>query len=294
MPMCLSLALHMGLAMVLVFMGIFVTTQKTERVPIIPTVGDVSRFKSTFTSPDGPSGKKHKAPSRFEPRDGGGVISDNRTKVSPIDQTGTSPGPHGLPGLIGTDGDITKFLGPDISDHPSIFPRPTTGAKFILFVIDRSGSMVDTFEDVKNELTSVISRLEPNQQFHVILLGEGQKVIENTPRNFVPASAAQKDGFVDFLETVRATGATNPLPALTRAFDLLDKAGPGGKVLYLLTDGAFPDNSGVAALVKARNADKKVRINTILYGSQSMEAQNLLERIAESSGGSYKYTSAGG
>jgi len=110
----------------------------------------------------------------------------------------------------------------------------------------------------------------------------------------VEASDEQKALAVEFLNTVTASSKTDPLPALGRAFDVLDKAAPddsgkSDKLIYLLTDGVFPDNGAVFQLLHDRNARKDVHISTFNYGSRSPVAIQVLKQIAEDYGGKYTY-----
>ena len=103
-----------------------------------------------------------------------------------------------------------------------------SAAQNIVYVIDRSGSMLDTFDYVRRELAKSITALNAEQDFHVIFFAAGAP-IENPPKKFVSATDDKKKEAVSFLSTVRPEGQSNPLPALTRAFDLLDKAAPAKK-----------------------------------------------------------------
>ena len=78
--------------------------------------------------------------------------------------------------------------------------------------------------------------------------------------------------------------------AIKRAFEVLDKADPKkpGKIIYLLTDGVFPDNDAVIKELKKLNAKNEVQINTILYDDKSAEAVKVLQKIADDSGGKFK------
>ncbi len=60
-------------------------------------------------------------------------------------------------------------------------------AHHVVFVIDRSGSMIDTFDYVRQEMIASISRLSAQQNFHIILFAAGPP-IENGPRRLVPAT----------------------------------------------------------------------------------------------------------
>ena len=166
----------------------------------------------------------------------------------------------------------------------------------VCYVIDRSGSMIDTFDAVRQEMLVSISRMRPIQDFHIILFAEGSpKELEH--KRLVSATDRYKEDAAKFLEPVRAEGKTDPVPALNRAFDVLASADitkRQGKLIYLLTDGVFPDNAKVLDAVRKRNGgDKKtVLINTYLYGNRPPEAEKVLQAIAAENGGRYKYVSS--
>jgi uncharacterized protein with von Willebrand factor type A (vWA) domain len=168
-------------------------------------------------------------------------------------------------------------------------------AYHVVYVIDRSGSMIDTFGSVRQEMLISISHLRPPQDFHVILFAAGApKELEH--RRLVPATGSYKGDVGRFLEPIRAEGKTDPVPALNRAFDVLAGADPKlpGKLIYLLTDGVFPDNQKVLDVIRKRNAGAKkdVLINTFLYGNRPPEAEKVLQTIAAENGGLYKFVSA--
>ena len=165
-------------------------------------------------------------------------------------------------------------------------------AKYVVYVIDRSGSMLSTFDAVRFEMLKSIGDLDPRQNFHVIFFSEGAPV-EPVEKRLVPANSEFKAKACEGLRGVFAKGQTDPIPALTRAFDVLDKTDVGGKVLYLLTDAAFPDNQKVIDLCKSRNGNKKdVHIYTFLYGDRPKEAEDAMKKIAADNGGKYKFVSA--
>ena len=162
----------------------------------------------------------------------------------------------------------------------------------IVYVTDRAGSMVESFDIVRNEIMISISRLGKQQDFHVVLMGRG-KPLEPIARKLTPGTPRHKEEAAGFLDEVRAAGRTDPLPALRRAFEVLAKADPKrpGKLIYLLTDGNFPDNAAVLALVRKLNKDKAVRIHTYLYGNRPPAAVKVLKQIAKESDGKYKFVS---
>ena len=181
-----------------------------------------------------------------------------------------------------------RYVGPATS-----FFGQGGNAHHVCYVVDRSGSMVDSFDSVRREMLLSIGRLEPVQDFHVILFAEGPPV-ENKPGRLVTATARHKQEAARFLESVRADGTNDPIPALERAFEILSKADPDrpGKLIYLLTDGNFPDNAAVVNFIRKRNRRKDVKIHTCLLGACPTEAVTVMTDIAAENGGRYKNVEA--
>lgn len=179
---------------------------------------------------------------------------------------------------------------------PSSFSGAKGEAYNVVYMIDRSGSMVAGFDQVRRELLKSIDSLDSRQYFHVVFFG-GRRPIENPPRKLVRATEANKQAAKAFIETVASSGVTQPIPAINRAFDVLRKARKSrpGKIIYLLTDGdftgemRFTDNEAVLAAIRSRNADREVVIHTLLYGQRSAEGEKVLKTIAEENGGKYRF-----
>ena len=87
-------------------------------------------------------------------------------------------------------------------------------------------------------------------------------------------------------DTVTTTGTTNPIPPLEMAFKLKPK------LIYLLTDGDFPDNDAVKAAIDRLNKDKAARVNVILFGSGKEASRpfvDLMKQIARENGGAFNH-----
>jgi len=165
-------------------------------------------------------------------------------------------------------------------------------AHHVVYLIDRSGSMFDTFDAVKNEIANSVKDLRLVQDFHVIMFADGEP-LEKLPMGLTPPSDKYKLMLADFLEKVRAERTTNPVKAIVRAFDVLARANKKpGKIIYMLTDGAFPDNEAVLAIIRQKNIKKSVLINTFLYGSRPPIAEAVMKKIANENGGRYRYVSS--
>ncbi len=173
----------------------------------------------------------------------------------------------------------------------------------VVFVIDRSGSMVGEFGDVKTQMVEYIAKMRPPQDFHVVLFAEG-KALENKPKRLVLASDINKEEVVDFLFSpdVIPGGKTTVLPALQRAFAVLKKAdmsnGKRGKLIYLLTDGDFSGGGGgspykglvgneaVLKWLQDNNSSKEVHVSALLYGNEKT-AVKVMKTIARENGGKF-------
>ncbi|RJP35440.1 MAG: hypothetical protein C4547_09560 [Phycisphaerales bacterium] len=186
---------------------------------------------------------------------------------------------------IGTGGaDFSKYgLEGPAAPGPQFFDAggaKAAGARRIVYVVDRSGSMSGTFALVRAELIESVNRLRRSQKFHVVFFNEG-KPLENPPRRLVGAIPSQKEALKAFLDSgeVSPGGGTDPIPAMRRAFDV------DPDLIFFLTDGDFSPQ----LLVKLEewNADRAVRIFTIAYFSR--EGAELLERIAREHRGEFRY-----
>ena len=159
----------------------------------------------------------------------------------------------------------------------------------IVYLVDRSGSMFDMINAVKNDILNSAKVLDPIQNFHVIMLADGDP-LEKKPMFLTPSIEKHKIALAGFLANTRAEGRTNPVKGINRAFDTLAKMKKcPGKVINLLTDGTFPDNQAVFMAIRARNRKKDVMINTFLIGKKTPIAVKVMQQIAKENGGKYRY-----
>jgi hypothetical protein len=152
------------------------------------------------------------------------------------------------------------------------------GARRIVYVVDRSGSMLDTFVHVQEELKRSINELRRSQKFHVIFFNTGEP-LENPPKRPIAAIKAQKKKFFAFLDNVFPEGSTHPERAMRRAL------GTEPDLIYFLTDGEF--HPSLLPKLDNWNKDRRVRIFTIAFFDQA--GAELLERIAREHGGDFKF-----
>jgi hypothetical protein len=191
--------------------------------------------------------------------DGGGVLS----------QFGVPGGGMGL-------GPKSPFMG--ISGN----------ARHVVYVCDSSGSMLNKFPSLKQEIRKAIDVLKPQQSFGLIFFSDPERKPQSLGPALLPATPDIKRNAYRFLDSVSTSGSTDPLPGLELAF----KQKP--QLIYLLTDGDFPDNAAVLRRIKDLNRDKLVKINAIVFvdvASAEKSIVDLMQQIARENGGVFKVVS---
>ena len=293
-PWALSVAVHGGVLVILSFALMFIAETGAEEEIIVPnarlsdrpggrlsadtheTVGDPA--PQTAQTTDRQFSKPLEAP-----------LLDEIEEADVADLIGLGPG-----ATAGTTGDLAPSEGARGDGPKSRFFGAGGNAHHIVYVSDHSGSMLDSYDIVHAEIARSIGALSETQSFHVILLTGGRPK-EKPPRRLVPATDAHKLAAARFLKNVaKPQGQTDPIPALTRALEVLARADRSrkGKLIYLLTDGEFRGLHGrkeVLELLAEANRDKQVHVNTILHYHSLPEAEELLRQIARDSGGTYTF-----
>ena len=184
-----------------------------------------------------------------------------------------------------TSTNLTSSVGgADFFGMPSSEGRGGGNAYRIIYVVDRSGSMAETFDFVRDELKRTIRSLKKKQYFHVIFFSDTTPV-ENPPGQMVPATVANKRAVAKFLDTVVAARGTKPGKAMERAFKTTNDDGYGPQLIYFLTDGEF--DPVLLEQLATWNRKKSVKINTISFLFEG--GGRLLQQIAEHLGGRYKH-----
>jgi uncharacterized protein with von Willebrand factor type A (vWA) domain len=146
--------------------------------------------------------------------------------------------------------------------------------------------MQPRMDSLRNELKRSIDILQPIQAFNVLFFRD-EKVLTASQSQLLMANPENKRKTYDFLGEVESRGGTDPVPALTMAF----RQRP--QLIYLLTDGDFPDNERVIRKIRELNREKRVKVNTIAFISSSDEDAvkgfvAVLKQIAQENGGQFK------
>ncbi len=280
MPWVISAFFHLGLFVIMLFIVMVSGADKIDKEEkTIPDVVDIKTPMAKLDAHENPAETPSDTPKRAREYSKHQSKSPSKTKrqAEVIGIAGDSGGAAGaFDRSEGGGGSMSNFMG-------------TKGqADHIVFVIDRSGSMVDSFDRLRQEMRKSIAMLSDKQDFHVIMFAEGEPK-ESTSKRLVPANEDNKLRVGPWLDEIRPEGQTDPIPALRRAFEVLSLAKTNkGKLIYLLTDGVFPDNDKVIEFIRARNKGAEVQINTFLYGGYEEEAVRVLDLIAKENRGEFR------
>jgi hypothetical protein len=171
-------------------------------------------------------------------------------------------------------------------DGNAMFFRCRIPARKIAFVCDASGSMLPKFASLQNELSKAVENLKPIQGFNLIFFQN--QSCDSFSTELSPATPGNKQKASSFLHDVIPQGTTDPLPGLEMAF----RQKP--QMIYLLTDGDFPDNQAVLRKIRELDADHRVKVYTIAFvddADKDTDFVALLQQIARETGGIYKHIS---
>jgi len=156
-------------------------------------------------------------------------------------------------------------------------------ADSIVYVLDRSGSMSDTFSLLQRELMRALGSLDQDQLFNVIWFSEG-KATELAPRMLKATMENKREAF-EAIKKIVPSGQTEPIDAIRRALTYRPD------VMFMLSDGDFgEENDKVIRMIRERNRDQKTIVNTILFVYDTTgDGQRVLKTIAQTNGGTFKH-----
>ena len=203
---------------------------------------------------------------------GTGTGAGNGTGVGSGTGDGGGPlAPFGIPGGGGGIGPKSPFMG--VSGN----------AMQVVYLCDSSGSMMNKFDTLRQELRKAADGLKPIQSFDIIFFSE-DKFVALDKQLMLAVPEAKRKAY-DFLDKTAPHGSSDPIPGLQAAF----AAKP--QLIYILTDGDFPNNDQVLGEIRRLNKDKKVKINTIAFMDRGEAYEKLLKQIADENGGLFKFVS---
>lgn len=171
-------------------------------------------------------------------------------------------------------------------------------ARRIIYLVDASGSLIDTMPFVIVELKRSIGQLSAQQQFTVIFFQE-DKAIEVPPAGLKRADDAHKLEVIEWIDTdsghITPKGQSNPMRALRLALRYEPQ------LLFILSDNItghgryeIDQRRLLADIDRANKAGTKINTIQFLYRDrlESYGLEPTLKLIAQRHGGAYKFLDA--
>lgn len=171
----------------------------------------------------------------------------------------------------------------------------TPGASRIVYLVDASGSMVDTMPVIQHELQRAVANLRPDQRFSVIFFAD-DRLVEAPPVGMKTAGTEALARVIRWLDpqagTVIPHGKPEPASAIRRALAYQPDA------IILLSDGLTDMNHGLAEraglieLVQAANTARTTFHTVQLRQPDPLASETrhgTLEAISLLTGGVFRY-----
>lgn len=181
-------------------------------------------------------------------------------------------------GEISTQG-MGSLSGSGASGQASFMGVQAYGRRFCI-IADRSGSMAGRpLAHVKLEAGKTIDTMTSGSSIHLVFYSNHWTAY---PKEWGMAKEIRDEAH-EWLDSVKSKGGTQPATSFHHAFALT----PPPDAIFFMTDGKIPGNiDKVVANLNARR-QKKIPVHTIAFMNRA--AAPLLERIAEQSGGSFRF-----
>lgn len=287
-PWAVSIVLHAALVLIAI-MAVWMSLPEVEEVqPIIPSSRLADRVSPLSLQPDrrASGGEKRrrsvnpKTPTRVN------ITCDVKVDVSLFGVSSGSPSDGSVFGKSVAVGDSGIFN-----------PGPAgSNAKKIVYVVDASGSLMDTLPFVVAELKRSISKLSEKQSFSVIFFTANEPLEALRP-GLKPATSAMRARVFEWLDSGRVVpqGKASPIEAVKRALSYEPD------LVFLLSDnitgrGRYELSQSQLLAEVQRSNRAKTKINTIqfLYADPLGKVQGMrptLEMISRQSSGLYNFVS---
>jgi hypothetical protein len=311
-PFLTSLMLHLGLIAlgVLTYKAVVVITSVSQAPAVIPDPlssidADPSKVPAFQGLGDDPTRRAEQDKFPDVPPDATG-LSDQRSTLKALSRDSGGSGDASddaiAVGLKDSFGKPGKGLGNGTGDDMGrgggfgLAPFGRTGggiftdsptrerrANKIVFLCDSSGSMMTKFDALRVELRKAIDHLQPTQQFDIIFFAEDRYIaLDNQLQNALPET---KRKAYDLVEKISPHSTSDPIPGLRAAF------ATNPELIFMLTDGDFPNNEQVRQEIQKLSAGKKTVVNTIAFFERGEDYEKVLKQIADDTKGTFKFVS---
>ncbi|HLG42835.1 MAG TPA: VWA domain-containing protein, partial [Planctomycetota bacterium] len=193
----------------------------------------------------------------------------------------------------------------------------TVTSKRVVFIMDRSTSMESQttykpaggkpgqdkpegnqlFHIARFELRTVIRMLPEDTLFNVVMFSDGTRVWQPT---LVPASRANREAAVAWIQATPPSGNTNTFDALETAFQIRGPSSDkrreqGADTIFLVSDGIptvgrLIDPNMILMELGRMNRTRRVRVNTVAIGDALAGTDaDFLKKMAEQNQGSFAW-----
>lgn len=309
-PWMASIVFHLGIGLLVLFLSWFMLKAYRAIEPPEPII-----IPTSFSDPGTPGGvpnpgqlnsNRDAAQDKIKDvlkSDGWAQTESNSASVSSVlsgaagEQaadaifrgSGGSTGGNGGNGM-GSGGPIAPYGTPGggmgAGPKSAFFGTGGGGAYRIVYIIDHSGSLLDNFDFLREEVKRSVGNLLPVQQFAVVAFSEDVTVLG--PQSLQRATTDAKRDLEKRIDEIKAQGQNDDmLPPFEHAFESAFSLKP--QLIYFLTDGAF--DSKLYDVIKSLNKDHKVRINTLAFVNADPRYEGQLKELAKDNGGVYKFVS---
>lgn len=286
-PWMAAFLFHMGIVVLALFLvWTYLQTQQADH-PVVPTttLGEETGSKLQHHEDAQVSSRNRSRQTRTSRSRSGQSIRVLSTANSNTKMIGPAGGATGAPTSL--DGTSTGSGAPRAE-----FFGPVGNARKLVYLIDASGSLIDTLPFVINELKRSINELSPKQEFTVIFF-QGGSAIEAPPHGWKPATQQMKQKVSNWVTleagNIVPHGKTNPV----KAIELAMRYDP--QLVFILSDnflgqGQYEvDRNNLFRMLDQANPQRRTKINTIQF--LYPDPLNTLKMIAEKHGGTYKFVS---
>jgi hypothetical protein len=285
-PWAISILFHLGLILLALFVVWTAAVEQEEEEVIIPIARLSETPGGSLTESEDVELQKTQNVRRVRTADTADqdALSDLNQKLNnQVSLIGVAGGGGGKIAPFGTTtggGVKARFYG-------------TGGnARRLAYVVDASGSLIDTLPFVIRELKRSVSELSPKQQFTVIFFQRDQ-AIEVPPRGLKKANPETKKAVADWISlqsgNIIPRGKSNPIQALKLAM------GYRPDLVFVLSDnitgsGRYEvDKEHLLEMLQTLNKQGRTKINTIQFLYE--DELGTLKEISEQHGGIHKFVS---
>lgn len=259
-PWSISILFHLAIILLAFFLGwVIVQQEEPDEITIAaPTINPMPPMPVNERIAERKPEQRVRTPAKAptKPKVQTEVVLDMPTLVAVTAPSATAPAITNSPG--GED-----FLGVPSSGGGA--PPPSR----IAFVIDASGSLIDTFPFIIDELKRFVNSLEASQSF-TILFYTGDEVIEVPPGKLRKANSEHKQRVINWIDidsyNVIPRGSGDPIRAIRQALSYRPQ------LIYLLSDnitgrGAYSINQQTLlnAIRQANRSNTKITTIQFIY-----------------------------